>query len=173
MPICTRQSHDVWSHLHWLGLQTPTEDVIVVLEETFGGEEGIDISSFLPCRSFSFLYLISDNVFIVTTDRPTLVECIRFQGLERMIDIAEEISTKYHDFGLLLLNDHYGTRVRNIELKHREDAKRINKEILQEWAIGSGKKPVSWQTLTEVLCDIGLCTLASEIKAVKSESAIS
>ena len=29
--------------LHSLGLQAPTEDVKVVLEETFGGEEGIYI----------------------------------------------------------------------------------------------------------------------------------
>ena len=90
-----------------------------------------------------------------------------------MINIAEEISTKYHDFGLLLLDDHNGTRVRIMELKYNQDAERINKEILQEWATGRGKKPVSWQTLTEVLRDIELCALASEIEAVKSKSAIS
>ena len=83
-----------------------------------------------------------------------------------MINIAEKISTKYHDFGLLLLDDHNGTRVRNMELKYNQDAERINKEILQEWATGRGKKPVSWKTLTEVLCDIELGTLASEIEAV-------
>ena len=90
-----------------------------------------------------------------------------------MINIAERISTKYHDFGLLLLDDPNGTRVRNMELKYNQDAERINKEILQEWATGRGKKPVSWGTLTEVLCDIGLCTLASEIEAVKLKSATS
>ena len=87
-----------------------------------------------------------------------------------MINIAEKISTKYHDFGLLLLDDPNGTRVRNMELKYNQDAERINKEILQEWATGRGKKPVSWETLTEVLRDIGLCTLASEIEAVKMKS---
>ena len=90
-----------------------------------------------------------------------------------MINIAEKISTKYHDFGLLLLDDPNGTRVRNMELKYNQDAERINKEILQEWATGRGKKPVSWETLTEVLRDIELCTLASEIEAVKSKSASS
>ena len=90
-----------------------------------------------------------------------------------MINIAEKISTKYHDFGLLLLDDHDGTRVRNMELKYNQDAERINKEILQEWTTGRGKKPVSWQTLMEVLCDIGLRTLASEIEVVKSKSATS
>ena len=90
-----------------------------------------------------------------------------------MINIAEKISIKYHDFGLLLLDDPNGTRVRNMELKYNQDAERINKEILQEWATGRGKKPVSWETLTEVLRDIELCTLASEIEAVKSKSASS
>ena len=90
-----------------------------------------------------------------------------------MINIAEKISTKYHDFGLLLLDDRNGTRVSNMELKYRQDAERINKEILREWATGIGKKPVSWETLTEVLRDVGLCVLASEIKAVKSKSASS
>ena len=90
-----------------------------------------------------------------------------------MINIAEKISTKYHDFGLLLLDDPNGTRVRNMELKYNQDAERINKEILQEWATGSGKKPVSWETLTEVLRDIELRTLAIEIETVKLESATS
>ena len=43
----------------------------------------------------------------------------------------------------------------------------INTEILREWATGRGKKPVSWETLIEVLCDIGLGALASEIEVVK------
>ena len=43
----------------------------------------------------------------------------------------------------------------------------INTEILREWATGRGKKPVSWETLTEVLRNIGLSTLASEIEVIK------
>ena len=67
---------------------------------------------------------------------------------------------------MFLLDDHNGTRVNNIECKHREDAERINTEILREWATGRGK-PVTWETLTDVLCDIELGALASEIKAIK------
>ena len=84
-----------------------------------------------------------------------------------MINLAEEVSTKYNEFGLLLLNDSNGTRVCSMEHKHREDAKRINTEILREWATGRGRKPVTWETLTKVLHDIGLHTLASEIEEVK------
>ena len=88
-----------------------------------------------------------------------------------MINVAEKISTKYHNFGILLLDDSDGTRVKNMERKYREDAEQINKEILQEWAAGRGKKPISWETLAEVLHDIGLSALADEIEAVKLKSA--
>ena len=43
----------------------------------------------------------------------------------------------------------------------------INTEILREWATGRGKNPVSWETLTEVLRNIGLGALASEIEVMK------
>ena len=94
-------------------------------------------------------------------------ECTRFQGRDRRINIPQEIGTSDCQFGIFLLDDPNGNRIRNIEHKHREHAERINTEILQEWATGRGKKPVSWKTLTEVLHDIELGALASEIEAVK------
>ena len=104
---------------------------------------------------------------VVTADIPTVLECTKFQGRQRTINIPEEIGTNYSRFGMYLLDDPNGTRVNNIERKHREDAERINTEILREWATGRGKKPVTWETLTEVLHDIELGALASEIEAVK------
>ena len=66
-----------------------------------------------------------------------------------------------------LLDDLNANKVCNIEEKHRGNVERINTEILQEWAKGRGKKPVSWQTLTEVLRDIQLGVLANEIEVMK------
>jgi len=54
-----------------------------------------------------------------------------------------------------------------MELFHRYDAQRINIQILSEWIDKKGKMPVKWRTLTEVLHDIELSTLASEIEEVK------
>ena len=68
-------------------------------------------------------------------------------------------------FGLLLLEN---DTVCSIAHKHREDPERINIEVLEEWVAGRGKHPVTWQTLTQVLCDIELNTLAEEIEAIKS-----
>ena len=110
---------------------------------------------------------------IITVDHPTVRDCIMFQGLgKRAINIPQEIGSNSYQFGLLLLDDPNGTRVRNIERDYRE-IEQINTEILRKWTTGKGKKPVSWKTLTEVLRDIELCTLASEIEAVKLKSTTS
>ena len=108
----------------------------------------------------------------VTAECPTVLDCIKFQGRKRTINIPREIGSNYSQFGILLLNDPNGTRVSNIEDKHRRDAVQINTEILREWATGRGKQPVSWEILTEVLCNIGFGALASEIKVIKSTSTI-
>ena len=113
-------------------------------------------------------YHYTDRPTVDYTDRPTVLECTRFQGKQRTINIPQEIGSNYYCFGLHLLDDPNGTRVRNIELEYRQNVERINTEILREWATGRGKKPVTWETLTEVLRDIELNALASEIEDMKS-----
>jgi len=98
---------------------------------------------------------------------PTMLELVRFRGRERRINIPQQISTKYSQFGLLLLNDTTGAKVRNIKHKHFRDAEQINTEILEEWLKGNGKQPVSWRTLIEVLRGVQLSNLASDIEEVK------
>ena len=95
------------------------------------------------------------------------MECIRFRGRERRINIPQEIGIKYHDFGLDLLDDCNGVRIRSIAHEHRDNAEQINTEVLQQWITGRGKQPVTWKTLIQVLHDIELSTLAGEIEPVK------
>ena len=47
------------------------------------------------------------------------------------------------------------------------DAEQINMEVLRQWIRGRGKHPVTWRTLTQVLHDIELRTLAGEIEILK------
>ena len=100
-------------------------------------------------------------------DRLTLMECIRFRGRERRINIPQEIGVKYHDFGLFLLEDQNRQRVKAIAQEYANRAEEINKEILEQWITGRGKHPITWKTLTEVLHDLELSTLAKEIEAIK------
>ena len=94
-------------------------------------------------------------------------ELIIFPGRNNEINIPEQIGTKYTSFSILLLSDSNAARVKAIEKKYHEDAQEINLEILRQWIEGSGKQPVAWRTLVDVLCKIRLKTLADEIKAVK------
>ena len=103
---------------------------------------------------------------------PTVLECIRFQGRQRTINIPREIGTNYRQFGIFLLDDPNGMRVHNMEHKYREDAEQINTEILREWATGRGMKPVTWLTLTKVLRDIELSTLATDIEVMLTVSTL-
>ena len=68
----------------------------------------------------------------------------------------------------MLLEDHNGERIRALAQEHNKDANEINIEIIEEWVAGKGKHPVTWKTLTEVLREIELSTLAEEIEAIKS-----
>ena len=100
-------------------------------------------------------------------NQPTLLELLRFYGQKRKINIPQEISTHSRVFGILLLEDSNGVRIRAIRECCRDDPVKMNMDILEEWVEGRGKQPVTWDTLVEVLRDTGLTNLASEIAAVK------
>ena len=95
--------------------------------------------------------------------KPTLPELLQ-------LNISRDIATKYFEFGTFLLDDSIGSRVRNLEHQHQRNAEQINTEILRQWVNGSGKKPVTWATLVEVLRDIELSTLADNIETVKCQA---
>ena len=79
----------------------------------------------------------------------------------------DQIGIHYWELGVLLLNDDTGAVTQAIIDQYREDATKINREILQRWIQGRGKLPVEWATLIEVLKDIGLTELAREIEKKK------
>ena len=103
----------------------------------------------------------------IGSSKPSLVDILALTGKERKINIPQEIGTMNVPFGILLLEDHSGAVVDAIDLKHSNNVQMINFEILREWLAGKGKKPVSWQTLTDVIRTIGLSILASDIEIVK------
>ena len=96
-----------------------------------------------------------------------MMELVRFRGKAKRINIPQDISTNYYQFGILLLEDETGTRVRSIEHRCRGDSEQINMDILQQWIKREGKLPVTWGTLVEVLYDVELTSLARDIAAVK------
>ena len=113
------------------------------------------------------MFTVSTNTAHLST-KPTLPELMKFTYADgTVVNILVEVAIKYVQFGTFLLEDKSGSRVQIMARKHHYDAEQINMEIIQEWLTGRGKQPVTWATLVEVLHDIELSTLASEIEAVK------
>ena len=96
--------------------------------------------------------------------RPTLPLLINFKTSGTTINILKEIGTNYSALGPLLLNDNSGEVIKAIVSEHQRNVDAINQEILTRWLKGSGKQPVAWSTLIEVLKDVELLELAEMIK---------
>ena len=102
------------------------------------------------------------------TGAPTMPELLKFTCADSTtINITKEIGDEYKCFGILLLQDLNGQKIKSIEFKHQSDPSQITTEIFEEWLAGKGKQPVTWGTLVETLRDTELCTLADVISAVK------
>ena len=69
-------------------------------------------------------------------------------------------------FGICLLNDETGSRVRGFKQACQGDPEDVVLRILQEWMEGKGL-PLTWESLIKTLRDTGLSTLADEIAAKK------
>ena len=93
-------------------------------------------------------------------DEPTLFQLLKFRvhSQNEDMNIIEQIGNGKM-FGVLLLNDRRGNIVESI------DDKDFKFEILRRWIRGSGRTPVTWGTLVEVLKEAGLKTLAGDIES--------
>lgn len=101
------------------------------------------------------------------TERPTLEDLLKFpvDNGKSHIDVLKEIGIEYKKFGVLLLEDERGNKVRSIISQWREDPENINHEIVGQWLNGKGKQPVTWKTLVEVLHASNLSYIAEIIEA--------
>ena len=107
--------------------------------------------------------------FAGLAERPTLLQLIRFSIGDKNVNIIEMIGPHYFNFGISLLQDDTGA-VMNAIVEHcREDATKINRQVLCKWLEGGGKQPVSWATLATELELCGLTELARDIRTVKSK----
>ena len=87
---------------------------------------------------------------------PTLPELLRLK-------VPQQVGANYSTFGIILLNDTVGSRVRSFKQACQGDPEDVMLRILQEWLEGKGLLPVTWQTLVKTLRDIELSTLADQI----------
>ena len=79
------------------------------------------------------------------------------------LKLPVKLGANFHNFGIFLLDDTIGTRVRAMELKHRGDGEAIVRDILCQWLEGRGIS-VSWSSLITTLKEIDQNVLARDIE---------
>ena len=98
-------------------------------------------------------------------ESPTLPELQCFPVKDQFENIVAAIQNDYEHFGIQLLEDSNGVRIKGIEKSNRGDSVAITVEILRQWLQGKGRTPVTWQTFVECLRESGLNVPADYIEA--------
>ena len=95
-------------------------------------------------------------------ERPTLPQLLNLKSSRG--NIFSVMSKDYQSLGHTLLNDDDGAIVDQISEECNYKSEKTMTEILKRWLRGKGKEPVTWGTLIEVLYNLGLSELASQVE---------
>ncbi|KAL5475155.1 hypothetical protein EMCRGX_G027220 [Ephydatia muelleri] len=81
------------------------------------------------------------------------------------LNIVQRTAIHYAKLAMHLMDDVNLVITASLEMQFRHNPEIIAKEVYKKWISGTGRKPISWQTLVCVLRDIQLNSLAEEIEA--------
>ena len=92
-----------------------------------------------------------------------LLTNLQIDGVKKNIKIIQKTNTHYTELAMHLLNDDNCDIVSGLEEKCHHDPVKIITAVYKKWIDGTGRTPVTWQTLVDVLKEIELHSLADEI----------
>ena len=118
------------------------------------------------CVYYMYMVYFQQCPFSVSppgADQPSLKLLLKFPSKGINIDLISKISCKYHKLGLWLLGEENVEKIESLEIQHHYNVERITTEIFKMWIRGTGRKPISWDTLIQVLQDADLHNLADEL----------
>ena len=87
-------------------------------------------------------------------------------GAKKNLNIIQRTSTHYENLAMHLLDDDNCEIVDCLKEQCRGNPVEIVTAVYKKWIQGTGRKPVTWQTLVDVLKEIELNSLAEEIETV-------
>ena len=102
--------------------------------------------------------------------QPTVMQltCLRLpsmvDGENKRLNIVERTASHYAKLAMHLLCDVNCDTIASLEKQFQRDPEIIATTVYKKWISGTGKKPISWRTLIDVLREIRLISLAEEIE---------
>ena len=109
-------------------------------------------------------------IFFYTGAKPNLLNLTQMKKTDGtpLEFISKVAAGKYKNFGLHLLQDYNGNKVKIIEKDHKhEGAEAITEAIIGEW-VSSGGSNHTYEHLIECLKKAGLGSLAEDIATVQN-----
>ena len=104
---------------------------------------------------------------VLHTGQPTvkLLTCFPsvVDGEKRTINIIQRTGTSFEKLGMFLLEDDNGDIIDSLKEACHHDPIQITTAVYKKWISGTGRKPVTWQTLVDVLREIDLNRVADDI----------
>ena len=88
-------------------------------------------------------------------------------GEKKSINIIQRMGTSYEKLGMFLLEDDNGDIVDSLKEACHQDPIQITTAVYKKWISGTGRKPVTWQTLVDVLREIDLNRVALHSESSK------
>ena len=92
-------------------------------------------------------------------------------GEKKTINIIQRTGTSYEKLGMFLLEDDNGDIVDSLKEACHHDPIQITTAVYKKWITGTGRKPVTWQTLVDVLREIDLNCVADDIDSTVNHHA--
>ena len=102
-----------------------------------------------------------------------MLEMIKIQSRQRLINIVEEIGINGIMVGVILLNDLTGSITYAIAQQCKFDKTSINRGVLSEWLQREGIPDRTWRTLLGVLRKSNCAELAKSVEEALTEEEVS
>ena len=84
--------------------------------------------------------------------------------MKKNVNIIQKTSAKYTIIGMQLLEDDNCDIVDALKKTYGGDPEEIITAVYKKWISGTGRKPVTWLTLVDVLRDVELTSVADIIE---------
>ena len=94
---------------------------------------------------------------------------IKFGSEENKLKIIQSTSKYYEKLAMFLLDDDNCDIVDCLKEEYHNNPEKIVTAVYKKWLVGTGRKPVTWQTLVGVLREIELNILAKDIETALNQ----
>ena len=115
-------------------------------------------------RVYLITIIVYARIFITVLDeKPQLHQLQRLYRDDVVVNVIKAVAPSWEKFALYLTMDGNMIDIWKRDLDQVEEAART---LFGYWLDGNGRKPISWKTLIQALCENNLPIIAAEVEEI-------